>query len=217
MWFRSTTTENSDSIDWIESTYSFDKHLHFRFCKMGTKFCDPILQLFVRDYTIIISIHHFEHLFYVLNLFSRQVISNHLLKYRFLSVRQMFPISMVTWERTQSVLNQFYEQERFRTLRALLLNLFILENCFNLDFTMSPRGTFGAFLAFCSQGCSAIREKRGAWALYWKKSKSYICLKEKWRNKMGWCLVTLTSCQMYFEHYLSSITHSFVIVQECKQ
>jgi hypothetical protein len=36
------------------------------------------------------------------------------------------------------------------------LNLFILENCLSLDFTISPRGTFGAFLAFWSQGCSVI-------------------------------------------------------------
>ncbi|KAF5762619.1 hypothetical protein HanXRQr2_Chr15g0671101 [Helianthus annuus] len=41
------------------------------------------------------------------------------------------------------------------TLRAFLLNRFINENCFNLDLTTSPRGTFGAFLAFWSQGCSA--------------------------------------------------------------
>jgi hypothetical protein len=39
-------------------------------------------------------------------------------------------------------------EKKIQTLSALLLNLFILENCFSLDFTMSPRGTFGAFLAF---------------------------------------------------------------------
>lgn len=41
-----------------------------------------------------------------------------------------------------------------QTLRAFLLNLFISENCLSLDLTTSPRGTFGAFFAFCSQGCS---------------------------------------------------------------
>jgi hypothetical protein len=56
---------------------------------------------------------------------------------------------MVARKRMHSnTLDQFHDKERFRTLRALLLNLFILENCFSLDFTMSPRGTFGAFLAF---------------------------------------------------------------------
>jgi len=34
------------------------------------------------------------------------------------------------------------------TLRALLLNLFITENCLSLDLTTSPRLTVGAFLAF---------------------------------------------------------------------
>jgi len=40
------------------------------------------------------------------------------------------------------------------TRRALFLNLFITENCLSLDLTISPNGTFGAFFAFCSQGCS---------------------------------------------------------------
>jgi len=44
------------------------------------------------------------------------------------------------------------------TLKAFLLNLFIMENCLSLDFTTSPRGTFGAFFAFCSHECS---EKHG--------------------------------------------------------
>ncbi|WVZ06917.1 hypothetical protein V8G54_020263 [Vigna mungo] len=41
------------------------------------------------------------------------------------------------------------------TLRAFLLNLFIIENCLSLDLTTSPSGTLGAFLAFWSQGCSS--------------------------------------------------------------
>ena len=36
---------------------------------------------------------------------------------------------------------------------------------------MSPRGTFGTFLAFCSQGCSAIREKKGGMSAILKEVK----------------------------------------------
>lgn len=43
------------------------------------------------------------------------------------------------------------------TLRALFLSLFITENCFSLALTVSPKETFGAFFAFCSQGCSAFK------------------------------------------------------------
>lgn len=46
------------------------------------------------------------------------------------------------------------------TLRAFLLNLFIIENCLSLDLTTSPRGTFGAFLAFWSHGCSVKGEEQ---------------------------------------------------------
>lgn len=45
------------------------------------------------------------------------------------------------------------------TRRAFFFNLFIMENCFNLDLTMSPKGTFGAFFAFCIQGWSTKQKK----------------------------------------------------------
>lgn len=41
------------------------------------------------------------------------------------------------------------------TFRALFFSLFITENCLSLAFTVSPKGTFGAFFAFCNHGCSA--------------------------------------------------------------
>ena len=47
------------------------------------------------------------------------------------------------------------ELKKMLTLRAFFLNLFITENCLSLALTISPSGTFGAFFAFCSQGCSA--------------------------------------------------------------
>lgn len=49
-----------------------------------------------------------------------------------------------------------YERLKY-TLSALFLSLFITENCLSLAFTVSPRETFGAFVAFCSQGCSAFK------------------------------------------------------------
>lgn len=65
------------------------------------------------------------------------------------------------------------------TLRAFLLNLFITENCLSLDLTTSPRGTFGAFLAFWSQGCSGIQ----------KYSLSENMVAGKW-SKQCWMMLT---------------------------
>lgn len=46
------------------------------------------------------------------------------------------------------------------TLRALFLSLFMTENCLSLAFTVSPKETFGAFLAFCIHGWSDIILKK---------------------------------------------------------
>jgi hypothetical protein len=50
---------------------------------------------------------------------------------------------------------------------------------------MSPRGTFGAFLAFCSQGCSAIREKKGGMSAILKEVKT-LYLPEKRNGGTKW-------------------------------
>jgi len=52
------------------------------------------------------------------------------------------------------------------TPSAFFLNLFMDENCFNLDRTTSPSDTFEALSAFLSQGCSrtcfAVNRVRGS-------------------------------------------------------
>lgn len=157
----------------IKYTYSFNEHLHFRLHKVWTKLSKSRFEFIMRNNAIVVSVHHPKHLFYVFNFFVRQVISNNLFK--------ITKIKIYTNVRKSYIFKP--DNVVQRTLNAFLLNLFILENCFSLDLTTSPSGTFGAFLAFWSQGCSArICVHKHQFNIYVQKRRLHLKLVDKSRT-----------------------------------
>lgn len=84
---------------------------------------------------------------------------------------------------------------------AFFLNLFMTENCFSLALTISPNGTFEAFLAFCNHECS-VRCIYQESIIMWTKQNQH-------RQKMHKGLINITQWKTKYNYLVTTCCNHF--------